>query len=199
MYKCLGHSQDCVARVFHVLPTSTSFRVLDTSLNSKMNQTTSPQEHTEVTPSPLLDGMIRVDAKLQFADSLERIYDFRVPILRRTTLPPGILPTDLRVRGAFEELDAHISNPEPLVSRLGYVQLTRLMNSLKSKIKADRQSRRVFQRKKSNNIAVDLYLNARGQSSDQQSRQQTHRQHRKGKRVSDLSGGTPLLIITHSD
>lgn len=148
---------------------------------------------------PLIDGLIRADSRKLFVDGLETIYDYWVPLLRRTTLPREVTSTDPRVAVVFRDLGQLVASPDVVIARLASIQLTRLMHSLKEKIKVDRQNGRIFPMKRTDSVAVDMYLYSLGRHHDQVARRQAVRQLRMSKRWADLAKESPLLIITHSE
>jgi len=137
-------------------------------------------------------------AKQLFIDHLERIYDFWVPLLRKTTLLPNTPYTDARVIAAFRELDLHIGSGDLHFTRLGYIQLTKMLATLRKRIASDRRDGRVFPKKRSASVAIDLYVSSQGQPPDRRLRNQVLRRVRTGKRWADYAGESPLLVITHS-
>lgn len=129
---------------------------------------------------------------------LEQIYDVWVPLLDKTTLRPNEASDDRRLGDAFKELDQHIVSPNPLKSRLGAIRLTQFMASLKGRISADRRSRRVAVKKRSDSVAIDAYLQARGQASEKNARDQALKRVRISKRWHDMTRGAPLLAVIHT-
>ncbi|KAK2590670.1 hypothetical protein QQS21_011650 [Conoideocrella luteorostrata] len=147
---------------------------------------------------PLAHGVIRDDAKRFFEKSLESIYDVWVDLSREATLQPNEILDDRHLDGAFTTLDQHIASLDPLKARLGAIQLTNLMAVLKTRIKTDRQSGQIVAKKRSDSVAIDAYVRARGQQSDNNARYQAVKQVRMSKRWLDLTRGSPLLAVVHT-
>lgn len=148
--------------------------------------------------NPLAHGLIRDDAKSYFLNFLEQIYDVWIPLLDKTTLRPNDASDDLRLGDAFRALDKHIASSDPVQSRLGAVQLTKLMALLKMRIKADRRSGRIAAKKRGDSVAIDAYVQARGPLPDRGARDQALKHVRMSKRWHDLTRSSPLLAVIHT-
>lgn len=148
--------------------------------------------------NPLAHGLIRDDAKSYFVEHLEQIYDIWIPLLEKTTLQPNEALDDLRLGNAFKALHQNIVSPNPLKSRLGAVQLTKLMALLKGEIKTDHRTGRIAVETSSNSIAIDAYLQACGPLLDRSARDQALKWVRMSKRWRYLTRSSPLLAVIHT-
>lgn len=149
----------------------------------------------------LLDGLVSASIKEDFMKHLEKIYDIWVQLQEETTLGFDIASDDERVMNTLRNIQGGIADLNLVKSRLAYVQLTNFMAALKIRILKDRQSGRVLNAKRSDTIAMDLFVQARGGvPSSPRDRTQATKQIRISKRWADLaSGGAPLLIIAQSE
>lgn len=148
--------------------------------------------------NPLAHGLIRDDAKNYFVEHLEQIYDIWIPLLEKTTLQPNEASDDSRLGNAFKALRQHIVSPNLLKSRLGAVQLTKLMVLLKGEITTDHGAGRIAVEETSKSIAIDAYLQACGPLLDRSARDQALKWVSMSKRWHDLTRGSPLLAVIHS-
>lgn len=140
-------------------------------------------------------GLIKDDPKSYFVSYLEQIYDIWISLVDKTTLRSDESSELVSLGDAFRELDEHIASPDPLKSRLGAVQLTNLMASLKERIKADRRRGRITVKGRCDTFAIDAYGQARGLPHDKFARVEILKQLRMSKRWYDLTRNLPLLSI----
>ncbi len=147
----------------------------------------------------LAEFLVRSDAKEVFVQNLDSIYDHWVNFMVETTLPPNVSAADPRVGVALRALDEYIANEDCAISRLGSVQLARLLISLRGKVQIDRKSGRWLPKQRSSSVVIDIYLQAKGRMSDKMSRRRTLQSVRMSRRWNDLAGQCPLLITTLSE
>lgn len=150
-------------------------------------------EHKSHSVSALADGLFPQNAKQQFAENLEQIYDCWVPMLQNSTRPPDVPSTDNRVELALKALDKYIADSQH-TSRLGSVQLVRFLSSLQKSIQHDRRSGRAISKKRNRSVVIDMYVKSRGKR-DKTSRRRALQSVRMAKRWKYLAVNYPLHII----
>jgi len=144
------------------------------------------------------NALTRNDATQYFAGSCENIHKGWASLLGQTTLPDNTSCTDSRVADAIRTLDNMIRCPENKIAlRITYVQLRRMMNSLKQKVKDDRRQGLIVGKRSQRDatVAITLYLNATGRTNREEARELT----RLSNRWSALAGRYPLLLTTFTD
>jgi hypothetical protein len=152
--------------------------------------------------SDLAQKLPRQDASDFFARCCSEMYAFWVPLLQKTTLPPGTTHRDARVADGFTRLDSILVGAEstPHMIRLAYVQWARMLDVLLQIIARDRRNRLV-QRSSGRgdaSILIDVYLATKGGDSERW-REHFGKVTRVARRWAALSGPFPLLSITYSE
>ena len=113
--------------------------------------------------STIVQSLVRQDAKQFFLDNCGEIYEAWTSLLEKTTLPADATSSDQRILDVLVTLDAACRKPDhPRSFRLATIQLARVLNSLKEKVKKDRR-RGVIVRKGSKvdaSIILDIYYKA---------------------------------------
>lgn len=127
----------------------------------------------------LARSIVRTDAKLFFADHYESILQSWVSLLRCTNLPENIPGTDNVVKSAFQTLDRIILAKDDTavpVSRLAYVSLFKLRNSLKDIVDIGRSYGRIRGEPGYRNASIvyDLYVDAQQNVSGKNTQKQLH-------------------------
>jgi len=146
----------------------------------------------------IAQALIRNDAKHHFVENCEIIHKGWAMLLDKTTLPDNTTCTDSRVADAIRTLDDFIKCPASNVDlRIAYVQLARMMTSLKEKVRMDRQQGLVVGKRSQRDatIAINLYLSATGRTDREEVRELT----RLSNRWAALPGRYPLLLTTFTD
>ncbi|KAF5529881.1 hypothetical protein FPHYL_14178 [Fusarium phyllophilum] len=120
----------------------------------------------EINPSlsiaTLAEGLVMDDAKVQFRESLERIYDLWKSMVQKYTLPSTTACNDPCIVKVLHDLAGDFKNADASVSRFASVLSARLMDSLQSRIKSDRRARKVILRKRADSIVTDMHFGFAG-------------------------------------
>ncbi|KAK4151488.1 hypothetical protein C8A00DRAFT_17097 [Chaetomidium leptoderma] len=146
----------------------------------------------------ILQALINPNAQQLFADHCETLHRVWKELLEKTTLPDNTTSTDSQVLERIRELDKRIKCPEDqAVSRLAYIQLTRMLAALRKKIQDDRRHGRLVGERSQRDatVAIDIYLRATGRAN----RGEVSKFTSLGNRWTALAGRSPLLLVTFTD
>ena len=141
---------------------------------------------------------MKPNAPQLFADDCETLHRVWKELLEKTTLPDNTTSTDDRVLERIRELDNRIRYSEDrVVSRLAYIQLTRMLAALRKKIQDDRRHGLLVGKRSQRDvtIAIDIYLRATGKAN----RAEVSKFTSLGNRWTALAGRYPLLLVTFTD
>jgi hypothetical protein len=142
--------------------------------------------------------IVHHDVVNYFADNCERVLESWVALLAQTCLPKGTPSTDPRVLEGFKAIDSVIAarNITPLLSRLGYVRLLQLFQSLETIIKLERKDGLLQGSPgyRDASIAMDMYHLAQGSLS----RKMLLERKRAARRWTILAGRSPLFLLVYS-
>ena len=141
--------------------------------------------------------LVRHDAKEFFAEHCEEIFKAWLSVLSTATLPENITHADSRVADVIVSLNNIITTSEtPYYPRLAYIQLIRVLATLKERIKSDRDSGLIIGKSghRDATLAIDTCL-AKGMVD----RKVIHELRRVGNRWAILSKVSPLLVLTFTD
>lgn len=147
---------------------------------------------------------MREDPRKFLIDNLAEIYEFWVPLVCATTLPPDILHTDERILQAFRVLHDAMTRAEnrPLLERLTSVRLDTMLTSFAKTIGQNRRGGHVAGKIGQGDVtlAQKAFMAAIGLDPDSATSTKLVQRHvRKAKRWACLSGPTRLLVILYSD
>ncbi|KAL5082931.1 hypothetical protein Trisim1_002507 [Trichoderma cf. simile WF8] len=149
----------------------------------------------------LLASIIRQDALPLFETHCQEIHHFWSWLTRKTFIPGNVAIGDSIITSAFAIVDDAILHSGDCVwrSRLAYVQLTRILISLKSIIaRRGRLRRGVGQGNAS--ILIDLYVKAQTEPfSPKALRQKVQNRVRIAKRWADLISGSIFIAAAYND
>ena len=143
----------------------------------------------------IVPALIRVDAKKHFAEHCEKILEAWAWLLGQSALPDNVLCTDNRVLDKIRALDNLIRHTEDqIMSRLAYVQLTRMLAALRQKISDNRKHGLIVGKRSRRDAteAVDIYLKATGRAN----RGDVCKLTCQANRWAAIAGRYPLLLIT---
>jgi len=139
------------------------------------------------------------DAITVFANHFERAADSWVSILMQTTIPDNIGSSDPCVINAFKFLDRARTSSDGILSRLAYIRLADVFESLKQIVASDRRNGRLPAQRsgyRNASVAVDIYIEAQEQAGT--SRDEVKQRHRVARRWRTLAGPSPIFIIIYS-
>jgi hypothetical protein len=146
----------------------------------------------------ILQALIKPNAQQLFADDCETLHRVWKELLEKTTLPDNTTSTDDRVLERIRELDNRIRYSEDrVVSRLAYIQLTRMLAALRKKIQDDRRHGLLVGERSQRDatVAIDIYLRATGKAN----RGEVSKFTSLGNRWTALAGRYPLLLVTFTN
>lgn len=146
----------------------------------------------------ILKALIDPNAKQLFAEHCETIHKVWKELLEKTSLPDNTASTDSQVLERFRELDSRIRSTENRdISRLAYIQLTRMLAALGKKIQDDRRHGLIVgeRSRRDATLAIDIYLRATGRTS----RGEVYKPTSLGNRWTAIAGRYPLLLVTFTD
>lgn len=143
--------------------------------------------------SKLAETLVRHDAKQFFLDNCDEIYEKWTSLLRSTTLPADATSSDQRVAEAITTLDGVIRNPSsPYTTRLAYIQLARVLSTLKQKVKEDRRRGTIIGKRshRDASIVIDIFSEVTGSTRDD-----VHSLFRIANRCAVLGRNSLLLLV----
>jgi hypothetical protein len=142
--------------------------------------------------------LIKPNAQQLFADDCEALHRVWKELLEKTSLPDNTTSTDSQVLEMIRELDKRIRYPEDrVISRLAYIQLTRMLAALRKKIQDERRHGLLVGERSQRDatIAIGIYLRATRTAN----RGEVSKFTTLGKRWTALAGRYPLLLVTFTD
>ena len=148
--------------------------------------------------------LVRRDAMEAFADNCEMIWEYWISLLRKTTLPPNIASSDIRVTAAFRAVVSVISESQSkyVLRWLAYVQLMRIFDSLQPIVRREREKGVAHRERGDRDVsaAIGVYQNTQQTRSDARDpRHVIKEQRRTGRRVRSLTGPSPLFLLIYSE
>ncbi|KAI1207646.1 uncharacterized protein F4807DRAFT_462452 [Annulohypoxylon truncatum] len=154
--------------------------------------------------TPISKRLVGYDPIRTFAENCEKTLSDWVILLRKTTLPNGIVSEDPRIISAFKAVDSVICGQGTnMLRRLANVQLMRLFRLLEDIIKSDRDNGHVHREPyyRDANVAMDIYMSSQETQSNMKELRLKLKQGRKrfSKRWSDLAAPSPLFVLIYSD
>lgn len=135
-----------------------------------------------------------------FAHYFERAVNSWVSILTQTAIPDNIGSSDPRVINAFKFLDIARTGSDGILSRLAYIRLADVFESLKQIVAAERQNGQLLAQRsgyRNASVAVDIYIEAQEQAGT--SRDEVKQRNRVARRWRTLAGPSPIFIIIYSE
>lgn len=156
--------------------------------------------HTKNKALGFVPRLIRHDLITFFSIHFERAIDSWVSILIRTTIPDNVASSDPYVTNAFKLLDNARTDRDFILSRLAYVLLAHVFESLKGIIASDRRNGQLPAREsgyRNASVAIDIYLSAQEQAGT--SRDKVKKRHRVARRWRTLAGPSPIFVIIYSE
>ncbi|KAL6409079.1 hypothetical protein AUP68_05448 [Ilyonectria robusta] len=120
-----------------------------------------------------------------------------------TAIPDATSSSDSRIVHAFKAIDNVICGirGSTLLRRLAYVRLMQLFTFVENLVRFERESGRVKRGRccRDASVALDVYISAQeGTLSPSEIRQQVKQRKRVGKKWTDLSKPSPLLVLIYS-
>ncbi|KAK4148941.1 hypothetical protein C8A00DRAFT_19307 [Chaetomidium leptoderma] len=121
-------------------------------------------------------------------------------ILIGTTIPDNIASSDPYIINAFKLLDNARTNGDSILSRLAYIRLAHVFESLKKIVASDRRNGQLPARRsgyRNASIAIDIYIDAQEQAGT--SREEVKKRNRVARRWRTLAGPSPIFVIIYSE
>lgn len=147
----------------------------------------------------MISGLVRKDAITFFANHFETALADWITILTKTTIPSNIASSDPCVTSAFRLLDRARNGMDNTRSRLAYIQLMRVFESLEEIIASDRENGRLLNRSGYRNasVAIDVYIKAQEQTNI--SRREVIERKRIARHWRTLAEPSPLFVLIYSE
>lgn len=147
---------------------------------------------------------IRNDAMEYFDQTWRQTLSAWESLLRKTMIPPIVPVTNLNVSTAVNALNNVIAGREGevLPSGFGYVQLSRFLDALEGRVKADRKVGLIpsISGRVNASLAIDIYLGAQGAGPAALStRSKVSECKRIGGRWEELVGPSVFLLVIYSN
>ncbi len=140
------------------------------------------------------------DAITIFTSHFERAVYSWVSIFTQTAIPDNIGSSDPCIINAFKFLDMARTSSNRILSRLAYIRLANVFESLKQIIACDRRNGRLLALKSgycNASVAVDIYIEAQEQAGT--SRDEVKQRNRVAWRWRTLVGPSLIFIIIYSE
>ncbi|KAI7908808.1 hypothetical protein M9X92_011981 [Pyricularia oryzae] len=140
-------------------------------------------------------GLVTPASISAFFDCCTAVAESWTTLLKHTSLPDTISSSDPRIPAAFMAVDHAINGGSCLLSRLAWVELFRLIQSVEGIVKNERRLDPVERTPGYGNasIVADMYMRFHCCS-----RRVAHEHKRKAKRWTQLAGPSPLLLLALS-
>lgn len=158
------------------------------------------QSHVAVLP----DKLMTPDSLDLFARNCKTILADWVSLLFKTTPPDGLNSADVRFVQAFRNIDNAITGPggNKLLSRLAYLQLMRLSDSLEEIVRSEREYGSGRQSGRGDaSYVIEIYKKAQEHTGvDAKKLAALFRERRRiGRQWQRLAGPSPLLLLVYSN
>ena len=148
----------------------------------------------------IVPSLVRHDVITFFANHFEKALDSWISILTKTTIPDNVTSSDPCVLNSFQLLDQARSGGDIILSRLAYIQLAYVFESLQRIIASDRRNGQLPARRtgyRDASIATDIYIEAQEQAVT--SRNEVKQRNRVARRWRTLAGPSPIFVIIYSE
>ncbi|KAK4150024.1 hypothetical protein C8A00DRAFT_18380 [Chaetomidium leptoderma] len=148
----------------------------------------------------IVPNLVWHDAITVFANHFERAVDSWVSILVQTPIPDNIGSSDPCIINAFKFLDIARTGGDRILSRLAYIRLADVFESLKQIVASDRRNEQLPAQRsgyRNASVAIDIYIEAQEQAGT--SRDEVKQRNRVARRWRTLAGPSPIFIIIYSE
>jgi hypothetical protein len=177
---------------------------VDKAIRRQSSASCSPLPSVDDRLHSLAATLVRQDAMSFYAENSYQARACWVSLLKQTSISASASCFDPAIVSSFRTLDHMIMSKRssPLVSRLAYVQLIRLFDTVEETIEYSRRHGFVHRAAGYRNasIALDIYMKAQEGYADAAShRRQLLERKRAGRRWKQLAGPSPLFLLVYSD
>ncbi len=148
----------------------------------------------------IVPSLVWHDVITFFANHFEKALDSWISILTKTTIPDNVTSSDPCILNSFQLLDQARTGGDKILSRLAYIQLAYVFESLQRIIASDRRNGQLPARRtgyRDASIATDIYIEAQGQAVT--SRDEVKQRNRVARRWRTLAGPSPIFVIIYSE
>lgn len=162
------------------------------------NAVSKSQSHVAVLP----DKLMTPDSLDLFPHKCKAILADWVSLLFKTTPPDGLNSADVRFVQAFRNIDNAITGGNKLLSRLAYLQLMRLSDSLEEIVRSEREYGSDRQSGRGDaSYVIEIYKRAQEHTGvDAKKLAALVRERRRiGRQWQRLAGPSPLLLLVYSN
>ncbi|KAL2173984.1 uncharacterized protein P884DRAFT_188255, partial [Thermothelomyces heterothallicus CBS 202.75] len=120
-------------------------------------------------------------------------------ILKKTTIPDNVASSDPCIINSFQLLDKARTDEDNILSRLAYIRLADVFDSLEKIVASDQRNEQLPARRpgySNASVAIDIYIQAQEQVS--LSRDEVKQRKRVARRWRTLAGPSPIFVIIYS-
>jgi hypothetical protein len=150
-------------------------------------------------PLEIVPSLVRHDVIAFFANHFKTALDSWISIVIKTTIPDNAASSDPCVLSSFQLLDKARTDGDKMLSRLAYIRLAYVFESLQKIVASDRQNGQLPARRRgyrNASIATDIYIEAQQAVT---SRAEVKLRNRVARRWRILAGPSPIFIIIYSE
>jgi hypothetical protein len=161
-------------------------------------QNLQPQLYIRNKMLEIVPGLVRHDVVTFFANHFEKALDSWISILTKTTIPDNVTSSDPRVLNSFQLLDKARTDGDKMLSRLAYIRLAYVFESLQEIVASDRRNGQLPAPRRgcgNASIATDIYIKAQQAVT---SRNEVKERKRIARRWRTLAGPSPIFVIIYS-
>ncbi len=155
--------------------------------------------YARIRPLEIVPSLVRHDMITFFANHFETALESWMSIVIKTTIPDNVASSDPCVLNSFQVLDKARTDGDKMLSRLAYIRLAYIFESLQKIVASDRRNGQLLARRRgyrNASIATDIYLEAQQAVT---SRAEVKLRNRVARRWRILAGPSPIFVIIYSE